>query len=100
MAPQFFRSLYRVVVRERKQAHAAPAQQSVELLGVAVTFATEFSGKGGGAGSRKVRVDMKVALHNDKSRRRALQGDDNHANLKKIQLLNYLDTKIGTLTLQ
>jgi hypothetical protein len=44
-------------------------------------------------------VDMKVALHNDKSRRRALQGDYNQANLKKIQLLNYLDTQIGTLTL-
>jgi hypothetical protein len=100
MAPQFFRSLYRVMVGERKQAHAATAKQSVELLRIAITFATEFSGKGGGAGSGKVRVDMKVALHNDKSRRRALQGDDNHANLKKIQLLNYLDTQIGTLTLQ
>lgn len=99
MAPQFFRSLDRVMVGKRKQAHAALAQQSVELLGIAITFATEFSGKGGGAGSRKVRVDMKVALHNDKSRRRALQGDYNQANLKKIQLLNYLDTQIGTLTL-
>ena len=86
------------MVGEGKQAHAALAQQSVELLGIAITFATEFSGKGGGAGSRKVRVDMKVALHNDKSRRRALQGDDYHANLKKIQPLNYLDTQIGTLT--
>src|ERR1700683_1794314 len=99
MAPQFFRSLYRVMVGEGKQAHAALAQQSVELLGIAVTFATEFSGKGGGAGSRKGRVDMKVALHNDKGRRCALQPDYTHANLKIIQLLNYLDTQIGTLTL-
>src|ERR1700677_969091 len=99
MAPQFFRSLYRVVVCEGKQAHAALAQQSVELLRIAITFATEFSGKGGGAGSRKVRVDMKVALHNDKSRRCALQADDNQANLKRIKLLNCLHTQSGTLTL-
>jgi hypothetical protein len=41
---------------------------------------------------------MKIALHNDKGRRRALQLDDTYANLKIIQLLNYLGTQIGTLT--
>jgi hypothetical protein len=41
---------------------------------------------------------MKIALHNDKGRRSALQADDTRANLKIIQLLNYLDTQIGTLT--
>ena len=98
MMPQFFPTFYRVVVRKSEEAHAAPAQHSVELDRIAIAFAAKFSGKGGCTGSGKVRVDMKIALHNDKGRRSALQADDTRANLKIIQLLNYLDTQIGTLT--
>ena len=88
MAPQFFRTLYRVVVGEGEQVHAALPQKNVQLVRIAIAFAAKFSGKGGRTGAGKVRVEMKVALHNDKSRRCALQTDDIHANLKIIQPLN------------
>lgn len=80
------------MVGECEEGHAALAQKNVQLAGVAITFPAEFSGKGSRTGSGKVRVDMKVALHNDKGRRGTLQMDDIHANLKIIQLLNLLDT--------
>jgi len=88
MPPQFFRTFYRVVVREGEQVHAALPQKKVQLVRIAIAFAAKFSGKGGRTGSGKVRVEMKIAPHNDKGRRRALQADDTHANLKIIQLLN------------
>ena len=89
MLPQFFRTFYRIVVGEGEQVHTALPQKNVQLLRIAIAFATKFSGKGGCTGSGKVRVDMKIALHNDKGRRSALQLDDTHANLK---IIHYLTT--------
>lgn len=98
MSPQFFRTFYRIMVGESEQAHAALPQKSIQLLRIAIALTAKFSDKRGRTGSGKVRVEMKIALHNDKGRRRSLQLDDIHANLKIIQPLNSLDTQIGTLT--
>jgi hypothetical protein len=43
-------------------------------------------------------VDVKIALHNDKSRRCTLRADDTQANLKIIKPFNSLGTRRGTLT--
>ena len=43
-------------------------------------------------------MDVKIALHNDKSRRWTLRQCDTHANLMIIKLFNSLDTPHRTLT--
>jgi len=45
-------------------------------------------------------MDVKIALHNDKSRRWTLRGCDIPANLMIIKTFNSLDTHHGTLTFQ
>ncbi len=86
------------MIGEGEQVHAALLEQGVNLVGIAVAFAAELADKGRGAGPRKVRVDVHVALHVFHSKSTRLLTDDSLANILKIQILNHLVTSFTVLT--
>jgi hypothetical protein len=76
MLPKFFCAFDRVVVCQREQIHVPALESCVHLLGIAITLSAKLTDKGGRTGSRKVRVDMHIALHDFHSKLTALRTDD------------------------
>ena len=89
---QLFGRLDRVMVGQREQVHAAAIQALINFKRIAITLAAKFSDKGGCAGTREVRVDMHVALHESHNRKRVLQQDDDAAKVLKTKIFNSFDT--------
>ena len=58
MVPQFFGTLYRVVIGKSEKIHAALAQQGVKLVRIAIAFAAKTPDERSSTRSRKVRMDM------------------------------------------
>ena len=92
MLAQLFGAFDGIVIVEREKIHAAALQQGKNGAGIAITFAAELSDKGGCARTGEVRVNMQVASHDYKNRRRLLRADDMRAKVLKIQIFNSFDT--------
>ncbi len=92
MLAQLFGAFDGIVIGESEEIHAAALEEGINGAGIAITFAAETSDKGGRAGTGEVRVNMQVASHDYKNRRRVLPGDDMRAKVLKIQIFNSFDT--------
>jgi hypothetical protein len=92
MLAQLFGAFDGIVIGEGKQTHAAALQQGINVVGIAITLAAKFSGKGGCSRSGEVRVNMQVASHVNKDSVVVLPTDDMRAKVLKIQIFNSFDT--------
>jgi hypothetical protein len=81
-----------IMIGESEEIHAAALQQGINVLGIAITLAAKFSGKGGCSWSGEVRVNMQVASHVNKDSGAVLPADDMRAKVLKIQIFNSFDT--------
>ncbi len=79
MLAQLFGAFDGVVIGEGEEIHAATVQQGIDVVGIAITFAAEISGKGGCGWSGEVRVNMQVASHEYKNSWVLLPADDMRA---------------------
>ena len=68
MLAQLFGAFDGIVIGECEEIHAAALQQGIDGAGIAITFATKITDKGGCSGSGEVRVNMQVASHDCKNR--------------------------------
>jgi hypothetical protein len=80
------------VIGESEEVHAAALQQGINVVGIAITLAAKFSGKGGCSWPGEVRVNMQVASHEYKNSWVVLPADDMRAKVLKIQIFNSFDT--------
>ena len=92
MLAQLFGAFNGIVIGEGEEVHAAALQQGIHVVGIAVTFAAKFSGKGGCGWSGEVGVNMQVASHVNENSGAVLPADDMRAKVLKIQIFNSFDT--------
>jgi hypothetical protein len=92
MLAQLFSAFDGIVIGESEEVHAPALQQGIHVVGIAITFAAKFSGKGGCSWSGEVRVNMQVASHEYKNSGVVLPADDIRAKVLKIQIFNSFDT--------
>ena len=92
MLTQLFGACDGIVIGEGEEIHAASLQQGIDVVGIAITFAAELSGKGGCGWSGEVRVNMQVASHVNENSGVVLPADDMRAKVLKIQIFNSFDT--------
>lgn len=90
--PQFFCALNRVMIRQRKQAHAAPTQRGIDILWIAIAFLAEMANKRCRTQARINGVDVHIALHEFQNTGSALRSDDMRAKVLTTQIFNSFDT--------
>ena len=79
MVPELFGAVDRVMIGQGKQGHAPLPKQRIDLFGITIAFSAKLADKGSRTGSRKVRVDMHIALHDLHIKFTALHADDMRA---------------------
>jgi hypothetical protein len=92
MPTQCFRAFNRIVVGEREQVHAAPAQRREYCFGSTVAFAANAADNGHGAKAGMIGVDMQVALHDFQRRTITLSVDDSRDKVMKQKEFNFFGT--------
>lgn len=92
MPAQLFGAFDGIVIGESEELHAAALQECVNFLRIAITFAANLSDNRSRTRSGEVRVNMQVAFHVSKNKRRKLQAYDTRAKFLKMQIFNSFDT--------